>query len=290
MAESEPDNESGPNGSEEKSLEPAILDYAQALPVRLRTIARFPSEFEAILASRLLEEHGLSPQSIDNHDPWGRQSGTLRVAEEDVGAAVEVLSKSPARKHLIVDPLMLPPAPVLPPLTCPGCGSTDLAPMNRLRLILLPLILLGWLPFVHPLGAILYICVLLIWPALCLIDRPWVCRKCGQRLPPGGVTAGDERDDDFRAPANERFAGAKTAVSVHAPELSAELMVMAGWNKRDGDQAETGELLCELDIDGTRTAVNSPANGTVWRIKRLGEHIRADDEIARIETATAKST
>ncbi|HWE93740.1 MAG TPA: hypothetical protein VG269_07165 [Tepidisphaeraceae bacterium] len=189
MAEGEPEKEIGPDGNGEKPREPAILDYAQSLPVRFRNIARFPSEFEAILASRVLEAQGLSPEPINNHDPWGRQACVLRVAEDDVGAAVDILSRTPARKHLTVDSSTLPPTAVLPPLTCPVCRSTDLAPMSRRRLILLPLILLGWLPFVHPLAAIVYICLLVIWPALCLIDRPWVCRKCGQRLPPGGVTA-----------------------------------------------------------------------------------------------------
>lgn len=251
MAEMDPNNAGEPDedaGAEPS--QPATLDYAPSTPAHLRLIAQFPSDFEANLASNLLAQHGLSPEPASNHDPWGRQSSALMVPENEMNAAAQILAASPARKHLAVDPSTLPPAPVLPPLTCPNCGSTDLAPIKRWRLIFLPLILLAWLPFVHPFAAILYVCVLLIWPALCLLDRPWVCSKCGKRLPAGGGTPGDKRDGDSRAPGHERFAGTKTAVPLQAPKLRAKVIALAVWHKRDGEVVERSEPVCELDADG----------------------------------------
>jgi hypothetical protein len=175
--------------------QPVMLEYARHTPGRLRPVAHFATDFEAGLASGLLDSRGVQCVSIRKTDPWGRWSVDLQVSETDGPEAVHILAASPARKFLTVPPSELPTTPVLKALACPACGSTHLGPVRRTRVILIPLLLLAWLPLLGGLGTVIYIFLLLVWPALCILDRPWVCRECGKRLPPGGASPDDEDDE-----------------------------------------------------------------------------------------------
>lgn len=175
--------------------EPLMLEYARTSPGRLRTVAHFPTDFEAGLASGLLDARGVQCVAIRKTDPWGRWSVDLQIAETDGPVAVQILAASPARKFLMVPPSELPPTPALSPLACPACGSSKLGPVNRKRWIVIPLLLLAWLPLLGGLAAVIYVFLLLVWPALCILDRPWVCEECGKRLLPGGVSPDDDEEE-----------------------------------------------------------------------------------------------
>jgi hypothetical protein len=184
----------GKVGDTDRPPEPVMLDYAGITPGKLINIAHFPTDFEAGLASGLLYNRGVRFAAIRNADPWGRWSVDLQVAEPDEPTAVEILAGTPARKFLTVHPSRLPPTPALKPLACPSCGSTRIGPVSRKRRVLIPLILLAWLPWLGGVAAAIYIVLLLLWPALCLLDRPWSCAECGRKLPPGGEV--DEKAEE----------------------------------------------------------------------------------------------
>ena len=151
---------------------------SSATPARQTTgmcaIAKFDNQMEAHLAAGRLETEGIGCQVEDNEmhvELMYRGFSKLLVSEDDQTRAIELLARTPARKHLLVPQSELPPAPVAAADTCPKCGASDYQRAWRIKLLVLGLLLLTPLLFLGDLAAGLFIILAVVW-VLCRIWNP----------------------------------------------------------------------------------------------------------------------
>ncbi len=152
-------------------------------PQQMRVIAQFgddSAELSAHLAASKLEAEGLSCLSSSTIILPRQLLVRLAVPLAQVDQAIEVLSQTPARDHL------LPPGSNAPPsaqrrTTCPRCGETDLRRASRFRIILAGWLALTPLLLIDVLGPPLFACLSIAWAMWWLMDKTYLCCKCGHR-------------------------------------------------------------------------------------------------------------
>jgi hypothetical protein len=82
--------------------QPPILNYADGQTGKWITIARFPDEITAHLASSKLDAAGIEAILGNAVDPFGGASRTsVAVQTDNVEAAIAVLTDSPAKRWLV---------------------------------------------------------------------------------------------------------------------------------------------------------------------------------------------
>lgn len=148
--------------SDSHEPDPPVLDYGTDAPQRRVEIARFGQEYEAHLAAGKLAAEGIDAfvarAELTWLDVYGHASrgAALGVDASDVSAAVDILSRTPARSKLLIHPAL----PV-EPVRCPRCGSPEAKSLG----------LTGWrLAVVALLG--------LSAPPM---RATWHCANCGHR-------------------------------------------------------------------------------------------------------------
>ena len=161
-----------------------VLNYASPGITQAVVLARFPEKWLAQLASLKLEAEGIGCFIVGERPPIGIYDdlSCLSVSSDDLPRAIEILSQTAARRYLTVLPSQLPPARVLPAMSCPKCGSTELGNIRRDGIVIAGIVLLAWLPLLGAQGALWFIGLSCIWAVLWLGDRPKQCRECGHRF------------------------------------------------------------------------------------------------------------
>ncbi|GAA4416675.1 2-oxoglutarate dehydrogenase complex dihydrolipoyllysine-residue succinyltransferase [Nibrella viscosa] len=142
--------------------------------------------------------------------------------------------------------------------------------------------------------------VLPIGAAICSIDSNGAANgaapaPAAQRTspPPGATTQPAEAQPQAAKPTMQAVAEPATApapaastIEMKVPSVGESIteVTVASWNKKDGDQVQLDEVLCELESDKATFELPAEAAGTLRIVAQAGETLPIGAVIARIET------